>query len=151
MKEARSVELGQADRCPGFPLPEGRGRGGEVGQQVKISVMEVLLLLPDQSDESVPGEQDGEDQVSGAGRLQAGADDVPRGAAEWQAHGGVEHQPGIRLQQTQQPCGNALRSSQQPAQVEALTLLEDALQLRQSEQTQDLIVDVVQLSPQLTV
>lgn len=151
VEEPGGVELGQADGRPALPLSEGRGRGGEVGQQVEVGVMEVLLLLPDQSDESAPGEQDGEDEVLGAGRLQAGADDVARGAAERQAHGGVEHQPRVHLQQAQQPRGDALGSGQQSAQVEALTLLEDALQLRQSEQAQDLIVDIVQLSPQLTV
>lgn len=79
---------------------------------MQVYVVQELVLLADQGDQAVAGQQDGEHQVLGLGRLQAGRHHVPGGAGQGQAGDGAEQQARVALQPVQQVVGEVLGAGQ---------------------------------------
>jgi len=151
VEESRRVELRQADGRPAFAVSEARGGAHEVEDQVQVDVVQDLVLLPHQGHQAVARQQDGEHQALGFGGLQARRHRVPGGAGQGQAGDGAEQQARVSVQPVQQAVGEVLGAGQQAAQVEVLLVPEDVVELRERQQADDLVVDVLQLPQQLLV
>lgn len=151
MEKSCRVELWQTDRRPAFALPKGRGGTNEVEDQVQVNVVQELVLLPHQSNEAVPRQQNGEHEAFGFSSLQARRHYVPGRAGQRQAGDSAEQQAGISVQPMQQIVREVLGASQQAAQVIVLFVLEDVVELCEGEKAHDLVVDVLQLPQQLLV